>query len=810
MTIFRGAGDSMRKSMGKKTIGIIGKGNLIQHFFEHLTKQEKKDEFLSQVDRILFYNYGYQSAEGYEQSSGFKHIKQSLEELVKVGSFQRKPSSSGMQLGSVSDFDSLCSYADIIVDVSEGYRPGYLPDGSEREKSLLGYAHGIFVNKPSDKKMLNWENDYNCYIKEQQEKSADKCRIIWSKDEFKQHWDTSFELIQIISSVHQNYPLGMRMLDRFPFSAMMMKRRGQLFQQYIQKNPRRIVLPTYINFVNEPCMTSLILATHCPEIAPYLVASTGYDRDRLETMLNDNHNIIAAKERAGFSDFTIRINSISGIHDTHLMVPVPAAHNKNDQEKIAAIFGNFDFDSLTIFMKEAMGQYWSDYNPKTGKVDQRDINKELDASLFATITAALQSRGKPLSLFPDEEKTLGNGYFRALSADGKEGLFLTGTHRFRNGKIFDVPLQISVKEVKNFVTREEARVVNRLREVYAALPEIYSSEIDLLSPSASSSISASSPSSVSTSNLALELLCFLSVDKIVNKLQQVDDQWILHSLSLPKHKYKSIGVFQVEGQLYLAAGHSQGIEIINLQNDEKKSIFLQPLFNSNNCVQNIHCMEQHPGLGILVASHSSAGLLYLPLEQLLEQPHLSVKAVQSDLIKKENSAEPLNSKVHQGQIYLSKGHQVYRLQEQELVAIFSVPSVITALDVDAQGNIIVGTFGENIYYNDQPFYQSSHQDSSAHVAQLQACSYQSTKGVLFRSARANLQSGMVQFTAGGETIEIFNQGAINPLVGFAYSELDLFCAQEHKLFIQDIQNQEKGHQIIPVTGKIRCLHIYGG
>lgn len=442
-----------------KTLGIIGKGNLIRHFFAHLgdstvhhDEKYNAKAFLTEFENFFFYGYGYETAEDYRKSLAYsgdgkkeKGITQQLSELCKAEASKHESSllSQSVQPEVEKDFTKFFEQSEVIVDASSDYRPGDLGGEKYREGSLLYYANEIFKGNQPSPESINCAEDFNEYVQKEKSKKerGESGREIQSFGKFQQCWEKSLKTIHSVVKAYRyrsgkeyKQYLGMRMIRILPFNLEMTLKRGQELQEALKSGYNR--LPTFVTLVNEPCMVSNILAGQCPQMAPYLVACAGYDAGRLEILLNSHPAIVGAKKKAGVSDdYWLTVDAVFGAHDKEMMIIDPEAINTRDRGTAEKIFAYFDKKKLHTFLGEILNNYWQDYNQKSGRIEKRDVNAEVDRCLLRTIICAARSRGKAFSVYPAmEEQPLCNGYFQHSVGDNT-GMFLMGAHRFRNGKV---------------------------------------------------------------------------------------------------------------------------------------------------------------------------------------------------------------------------------------------------------------------------------------------------------------------------------------------------------------------------------------
>ena len=420
-------------------MGIVGSGTAMQHFLSMTTsdkttpnqetkhnqeKQQnqknqnkndnpsksldlvtKKESIFTGLDKIIFFNHSHHSNEEY--------IKDKWSPIC------QKLNSKGIQYNVIENFEQLIASCDVIVDASRGYR---FPSLFESAKKLKNGADFKTTNPPRNAITEDYKK-YQSHKKDTQHK-------IMSKEMFTERWNLSYEIMMTAAEVNKKCPIGWRIIDDLPFNIPIFIEKGLQLTNAIKTG---INLPTYINLANEPCVTSAVMVSHCPEMTPYVVACTGFDRERLQRIFEDEPAYQGIMERCGLTSKEILV-SLRGFHDEKVMIPIITSPRSGTAiEKL--IEAGLSYKRAYTHLKQEVGTYWNNYNLNEGIKEQRDVNEEVDNSLLDLVTNALQSRGKALSLYPSQEyRPLCNGYFRELHDNG-EGLFLIGDHRFRNGKV---------------------------------------------------------------------------------------------------------------------------------------------------------------------------------------------------------------------------------------------------------------------------------------------------------------------------------------------------------------------------------------
>jgi len=420
--------------MATNTLGIIGKGHLVANFFDYLVNSygEKNTQiFFEGVHRILFLNHGYETTHFFKQSKGYQRLESTLSAINGINK--------NISLDVVDSFKSLVINSDVVLDAAGGYISRHDQKGGENLYSLFRFGHAKSVAQNGETPSLI--DDYKVYSNRFLDtERVDKGRVVMTRNEFEEQWNLSLHIIEAVAKVDEllrtdlstgivenssRSAIGFRMYTEFPFTASMMRERGQQMQRIISSGYAD--LPTYLIVVNEPCMAANLFTAQCPSIALRTVACTGFDRERLEHVLNDEYALL--KEQKGYKDYTLMV-SLGGFHDTEMMIPLILPQQGDSEKVLAKIFDGLNYDLAYEFLKRETGAYYINPNHDTKLSDE-----QVSRHLVRTISSALQSRGKTLSIYPSLiERSLSNGYYHDV-VEGDRGMFLVGDHRFMNGRV---------------------------------------------------------------------------------------------------------------------------------------------------------------------------------------------------------------------------------------------------------------------------------------------------------------------------------------------------------------------------------------
>ncbi len=217
---------------------------------------------------------------------------------------------------------------------------------------------------------------------------------------------------------------------------------------------------------------------------------------------------------------------------------------------------------------------------------------------------------------------------------------------------------------------------------------------------------------------------FLLSDKSIYHISQNvrDSSWKLKEKPLFNGKhYSCLTSFIVDGIKYTAAGYGKnryrsasfGIDITNLADDETGQ-------ERKNVTFNLDSNRGFDGVGILrgdtvydvsiVGSHPEAGIIKVPLEELVEKDTLAIDPTnigKYTLYENPNKQQHAPLKVHKNKLYLGQDKTVVVLGATGTVeAEMEVPIMgnIKVIEVDDEGNIFSGTDNGIIYRNQSSFY----------------------------------------------------------------------------------------------------------
>jgi hypothetical protein len=420
--------------MGRKTLGIFGKGRLIDKFCDYLADSHlppESEAFLSCVDEVCFYNYGYKNEETFRKSKYFPKIYQKFKSL-------------NVDVSVEPDFETFMA-SEVVVDASMPsipptldkladnlfriHQPKYegrrMHPWNKEEFDLIKKESARVLNDFWSKKEKNYGVDYRSYSS-----GASEGRVIFSPEDYNRDWNQSLETLRIVAGIDINYHLGLRCLKLLPFAVPMLLKRGEQIKKIVEQGKP---LPVYLNLVNEPCVSSTLLAAVCPEIIPKLVAVASCDLDRIETVLNQKYNDIKSKE--GLDKIQLAV-SMTGFHDNDLNVPIIYPEMKVDEASFVKLFSKLDFATVYHFLIGEVNRNVINYVKGIG-----DINTEVSRSLLSAVVNSCKSIDKAYSVYPSiNNRPLYNGYFQQINE--KQGLFMIGPHRFRNGNVFPLVVRI--------------------------------------------------------------------------------------------------------------------------------------------------------------------------------------------------------------------------------------------------------------------------------------------------------------------------------------------------------------------------------
>lgn len=731
--------------MGGKTLGVIGKGGLVGHFFGGLGSLERNSaqRFFSEIDKVLFHNYGYKSSTDFESSGSFQEICKAFEHL------EGKGCSFSVEI--VDGFSDFFVNSSVILDASSAYKP----------VSLFNHAKNLGLEGKADKKHLSWKKDFAVY----QKSSGEKNRIILGRSQFKKRWEESLSLLESIDELSERFgKIGLRTYLETPFSYRMLMDRAEDIRKIVQEMGYRD-LPTFVSVVNEPCTAANIIAGICPEMTGKIVAATGYDLQRLEDVLNKEY--ASVKKKQGLEDVYLRV-ALLGFHDTNVMVPVICPQEEENVEDFNKLIEVVDVEKAYKFLGEKCGQYFH-VNPR------EKTSTQVDKNVFEIILNASKSIGDELSAYP-RGRPLCNGYFQDIYGD--KGLFLVGGHKFRNGRAEGVPIRKD-----DVAEREEFRVVRTMEGLNQALKI---GDVRL---------------TFSKRSTSLDLVSgFVSLKDVKNREDSGVFGFSLHRDSLEldaepiiRGDYRVLGCFSLNNIEYLLAGSRAKVDIKNLLTGKLKRFSLA----SPNEKLEFNCLtvSDAPDTlnGYLVAVHSGYGIFRVPLSEFETKSSLKINPDERKFIlysaasSKRDVVSPIRIKIREGKINFAHGNNLFlrrdfdRLIEEED---FALPETTSALDLDSRGNVYVGTYHGKIFRNGELFYDSK--DYSARIVSVSCGTFLGKEGIFFNSALRRSYSD-IHFTDGSAEQIVLRR---SPDSQFKLYDDRLFTADK-LLSVLDLQGGEE-------------------
>ncbi|MBI2151834.1 hypothetical protein HYU21_03865 [Candidatus Woesearchaeota archaeon] len=698
--------------MTTKTLGILGKGKFIQHLFSTIASlpSEEQEQFRETIDSIVFYTGRYKN------DTDFRRSGNSNENNFEAIELNIKKARGTVKLE--NNFTSFFMGSDIIVDATAGFQPASL-------QTHIDYCLKSKTERSSITELkINLDSDYFAY-----QRTADSHKFIPnSKKEFTKDWNITYLLLQKLTEVNDEFQIGMRILDEFPFSAPLMMRRGEEISKLLSRAPKYVNLPTYINAVNEPCLTSNLLAVACPQLTKTLVAYMGYDLSRLERVLNEDERLLAIKKKESVPDYVVKLQGIAGWHDRNMVVPL--LQNQED-EPLRKITSNFDARSFFNYMQDVMGKYWDDYH-KT-----RDVNTEISLTLIKTIKAAAQSREKALSLTPSsKEAPFSNAYFQEVlqnkeGSNSRVGMFFCGPQRFRQGQPYGLDTSLH-----SFSKQARHNSLTAMREVMAALIE--NEIIEGYPQQSKESITTLNTSNRSASDKKESVLLperyivlansqEITVVKNAGRTGEIRQQHPF--IRIGKDQIHSLTSLNVDNVAYVAAAGQKNIYLFNPAETEERSLFISPTTNTEGVLDSLFAVSCNGSGNVsrktspyLLAVHSELGLASIHLEELLEKSAISLKKIY--LPEEINQGQQIRAAANQDNLYLISGQKVFVIPLDHILdnsfrntEQYDCKTKLSAITVDATGNWYAGTTDGKVLRNGD--YFTSCNDAQAAVIKLQ-------------------------------------------------------------------------------------------
>ena len=794
------------------TLGIIGKGKVVQAFFRNLAASPKQQDLMGEIERIVVYNPSSPDAI-FEKSEGYEIIQSSLERLTDSAWVKKN-------VLVEQNFEDFFVGSDVIADCSAAYRP----------LSLVALAED--GKRPRDKRKIwsekfdpqsyydaNFKTDQRKYEEELQPKQKTPLAS------FEEDWKRILEILTMSVNVNDQYHLGKRSIDEFPFNVPMLTRRGQDINKIVAgsakgKGLRKI--PTYITLINEPCLSSSILGAMSPELTPYLMALTEFDVGRLEEKLNNEY--ASVKKIAGQADRWLHV-SLYGFHDTGGMVPVIYPQRPEDVAAFQEIMKHVSYEKMFEFLQQEVGKYHQDAAEEMKDIYQAQVAK----SLLSTILSASRSRTRALSLFPspeEQERPLCNGYFHPLGDKGK-GIFSVGQHRFRNGRVQMEETPMGTGEMKEFIETKKYLVENRMKLLLGeVLGKTKKSLVTINHQQELQSIEQK----IDTRAVSI-FVVYRKKGKHqplageVSRFTLHQDSWQRAIIPLPRHRYTQLATFSPPAELsaeYLIAAYddkngrpnSVGISIHNFTREESKMMSSNDLgeLTADFYYLGILLQRSEP---TIIAAHNNVGVIAIPLADLYATKKLNIQWGSGryfPLQQKTRASEPIRAIVGNETVYIARGGKVYvsndlteKLSENNVIYALNQP--ITAITVQDL-YFFYATDQGKIYRNENLFFDLKKEVAIDH---LQPGEYQGEKGLFFtyHLPQRNEYHGPLHFTDGTQTFRVTSLE--NNIVDFSIQGNRHYLLEKDQVIVEE-NNQKKIILLSDGASDIgaRTLHLCGG
>ncbi len=812
----------------KKTLGIIGKGAVIEHLFKNLGKygpdkdgnlffDYDADDFLEQVGRIVFYNGAYETEERFRESRGFadmvdadgtsvKGIESSIRELAvshglnfrvhtdeQEGNLERRVEDDQLVLEirgradpfmngaggfqeNTGEFERFFTESDVIVDASGEYM-GRPPTLKEYADYLLLPAHKkAAVKKP----VIDMEKDWRVYCG--YVKKSGKCNK--GKTKFADEWNLMYQLIEDIHSVRESKDVfgfvssfGERILSELPFYVPMILERGQRLRDLMETGCK--ARPSYINLVNEPGVTSMILASLCPEIAGNIVGWSAVDSMRLLKVIRDKYGYAATDE-----ELEKLWVPVLGLHDENLMIPILSEEvqlTAKSRQTFANLEKRVNMEQAFDKLNNEINIYWNKYQ------DEDHVWMDYDKSILALIINSCRSKGDVFSSFPKDGEPLCN---ILLKNPGHENpVYLSGVHGFRNGQ----PLEEKIS-VPSQLREKETMVYEVATEIFTKIKQL-ALKLDVRFPER---------------RKAYRERRYFATDG--TKVAEASVAGKKGRVIMQGKRYSTITSFSLDERCLTAAGYEAGVEMTDPDQPEvRREIRL-----SGRQVKVASSIAFSPSIGddnFLLATFKGVGAIRVGMREFQHTKRLeiSLDEISDYLLLESANQETLRVAAARERFIISRGGTVYGYdgRSDRIRKLYTIPGTIKSL-VARNDDIFSGTSIGEIYKNDELYCRFP--SGNPMIKRMQPVYYKGIDCILF-SIFLNKAYGGVYFTGGEEPsrsapVRISRFGAMEKISDFHYDGQRLVVLDRGEVKFQGGDGSITTLDM--PRGRMRIINVYGG
>jgi hypothetical protein len=535
--------------LNNKTVGIVGIGKLTNEFFNCLIDSDAGQSVLSQVNRFKFYD-SRKSKEELEGSEKFIKLERILDKPIRDGNISLSSTSS---LGEFYFESSM-----ILFLAGGGFYDDHLKEGRIDKSSRFVY---------------------------------DKVSELQERGYFLKQKPDGF------SRIEQELPHNLSIVTKF----------SQELQPLIRKYND---LKPIIMAANEPCITSSIMTSICPQLTDYVTGFSSVDIKRLSEVFNEE--LRALKKHCGLEDVTIKVG-IKGNHN-HKMTPKLYVDDVHDQIKLKQLFGHINYQGMFNEMQSKSVNYW-----ETCKTNGINPLRQAAESLADLTQEMLNGLGK--SLTPSKE--MYNAFFHILvdnyqgvKIKSNQGLHFVGKHRLLNGKIF-VKDEGNKTDPVDVIADKEFEICqsDHLKLFLEFFNENEVPELAKVNDLPTSKLF----SPVSSENEQPRIL--VAQGRKGTLLFNQSYQFIEDKEVYFQHPCRSLNTMCLDGSVrYLLAGHDKNIVISNLEHPEEiKGVKVRLKNNGAGTFNHVAKLDDK-----LVASHHLWGVLNVNLEEFLDDDDITI------------------------------------------------------------------------------------------------------------------------------------------------------------------------------------------
>ena len=668
----------------KKNIGIIGKGKLIQKWVDSLDK-----ETLPQVQEVIFYNHRSPIL-SLTKDEKYQQIKSRLEQA-------------NILVTETPKFDDFYSKANVVIFAASQPYPDNLRERLTEELRVIVTDGPQPLKDALDAPKLNLERFL--YVAEklyQLEEFKMTQRDIFSRiktDFLREEPTLQAKVMTAVIEAKRDgfFPLGSRTLGTFPACVPLVLDYANKFSEQINTFGRKA--KPLIVATNEPTLCCDLFSMGCPEMTSKIYGLSSFDGRRLNELLEEKFGTDLEKHGLERDLLTKRnIFTVIGDHDSY-QIPIIFPIGSEDFSVTEKLHSAADYRTLYYYLRHTLPYLYFILEEKS-----KDPNEGVNGALNKLLNSLLESEN---SLFYTKNDS-SNSVFHQ-----EQGLFLVNRHQLLNQRpiLLNNPRK-SLEETISLTELRECTIAHTalLKKIQALLEEIYQPKTFFL------------PKAKERPFSTLNWLPERGTENCCSYLENIGQNFVvaadnrLHFLTLEKHHltpsrapYKlghqcnALGIDYTKNLPLLLIGYSQGLRILNLDQDQEKKIFFDlekslyhgwPDYGFNN----IFVLDNK-----VVASHFRWGVFGFGLDLIHEPTVITIGGNSKPLFLLGNLVpeEYCSAKVYRGeQLFVSKDNKMIIYEPHSLEKIqqvYAFGSLVSDFCFGQDQGFFVGTKSGEIY-----------------------------------------------------------------------------------------------------------------